>query len=183
LTWIKEEIEKMKKQLVLTFILLALLILPWVSTVPVQAAASTTAFTALDATCSITPGVQWVSGNVLHVRNEIDTKQTASSNSLVNGMNTVTTNYDINLITGSGGGWGTFILQPDQVNGAWMGSFSGPLSYGVFSGQGVAGGTGALEGMKLSASFQGISVPSNQPCAPAQAYDADQIQGTITSLP
>lgn len=173
----------MKMWWIFRLLILGLLVFPWLSALPVQASAGQQSFTALDATCSVIPGSQWIHGNVLHVRGEVDIKQTISSNPLVNGTDRVITNYDINLNTGSGGGWGTFTLQPAGVHGSWSGSFSGPLSLGVFSGQGVATGTGDLAKMRLQAHFQGIPVPVNQPCAPAPASDADQIQGAILSLP
>ncbi len=172
----------MKKWWTFCLLILGLLVFPWLSLRPVQAAAGQQSFTALDATCSVIPGTQWISGNVLHVRGEVDIKQTSSSNPLVNGTNRVITNYDVNLSSGSGGGWGTFTLQPVGVNGSWSGSFSGPLSMGVFSGQGVATGTGDLANMRLQADFQGIPVPATQPC-PSSASDADQIRGVILSLP
>lgn len=173
----------MKKWSISIFIILALVVAPWMSVTPARAGAERTEITALDATCSITPGVQWISGSVLHVRNEVDIKRTVSSDPLVNGTNTVLTNYDIDLNTGSGGGWGTFVFRPDQVNGTWKGSFAGPLTAGVFSSRGVGKGTGALKKMEIKVSFQGIPVPADQPCAPAPAFDADQIQGRILSIP
>lgn len=172
----------MKKWQIFRFLIIALIVFPWLPAIPVQAGSKQVSFSALDATCSVTPGAQWISRDVLHVRGEVDNKRMASANSLVNGTNTVITNYDINLSNGNGSGWGTFVLRPDNVNGAWTGGFAGYIAAGVFSGHGTASGTGTLTNWKLTAGFQGITVPANQPC-PGPASDADQIQGSILSLP
>ncbi len=149
---------------------------------PAEASATTTRFTALDAACSITPGIQWVSGNVLHIRGEVDAKRIASSDPRVNGSEHVVVNLDVNLTNGNGAGWGTFVIRPDTIKGTWNGTFSGTITTNVFAGYGVGQGTGVLQGYKLTARFQEIQPPADEPCAPAPALDADRIAGTILSV-
>jgi type 1 fimbria pilin len=173
------EEQSMNKRIISPVFGAALVATLWLSAGPIQTGAAQTAFTATSATCSITPGVQSVSGNVLHVRGEVDAKQIASSETLVAGSGKVVVNLNVNLADGSGGGWGTLSLQPAGVNGGWDGTFSGSLTAGVFSGQLVAQGTGALAGMELKAAFQGLAVPQNQLCAPGPDLDEDNISGII----
>ncbi len=169
----------MKKQRTLVLFGLVVVIALGLMANPAHARAGKTTFTALEATCSIAPGARWTSGNVLHIRGEVDTKRIASTEPLVNGSNTVVVNVDLNMVNGEGAGWGTFSLQPDQVKGTWEGSYSVSFTAGVYAGQGEAQGRGALSGMKLRASSQQIAIPPNQPCSPGPALDADSISGII----
>ncbi len=146
-----------------------------------NAQAARTSFTAIDAACSVTPGTQWVSGNVLHIRGEVEDKRIASADPMVNGSERAVVNVDLNLVTGSGNGWGTVLVRPDTINGTFTGTFSGAITADVFSGSGVAQGTGTLEGYTLMGTFQQIQPSANQPCAPAPALDADGVQGVILS--
>ena len=167
----------MKRHMMLLSVVLALLTVFW-GAVPAAARATVTEFTALEATCSVIPGTEWVSGNVLHIRNEVDTTRVASTAPLTNGTNTVVVNVDLNLKNGSGDIHGTFSLQPDGVNGAWVGDFSGHVTDSVFFGHAVGQGTGELAGMKDMVSLQGTEVPANQPC-PGPALGADIVTGRI----
>ncbi len=60
----------MKKWWTFCLMILGLLVFPWLSLQLVQAAAGQQSFTALDATCLVIPGSQWISGNILHIRGE-----------------------------------------------------------------------------------------------------------------
>ncbi len=74
-----------------------------------NAQASRTSFTAMDAACSIALGTQWVSGNVVHIRGEVEDKRSASSDLMMNGGEHAVVNVDLNLATDSGSGWGTVV--------------------------------------------------------------------------
>ena len=168
----------MKKRTLLLLLTLVLLV-GLVLVTPVAARPEIIEFTAVEAVCSVIPGEQWVSGNVLHLRNQVENARTVSAEPLANGANTLVTNYDLNLLNGSGGLYGTFRWQPDAVNGAWEGRWSGQFKDFVWSGQAVGQGTGVLAGMMVKVWLQGTDVPADHPCLPGSAYFADLETGRI----
>ncbi len=91
----------------LSIAILMLALIAWAGRANAQA--SRTSFTAMDAACSIALGTQWVSGNVVHIRGEVEDKRIASSDLMVNGGEHAVVNVDLNLATDSGSGWGTVV--------------------------------------------------------------------------
>lgn len=98
----------------------------------------------------IDPGRQWYSeDNILHVRDRVQVFKVESSEPRVAGMSTVTQLLNFNLTTGNG----TYVGKCYHVvegKGTWEGTLSGKLENFIFSGHGVAQGTGGeLEGLIL----------------------------------
>ncbi|NIO08480.1 MAG: hypothetical protein GTO40_10935, partial [Deltaproteobacteria bacterium] len=67
------------------------------------------------------------------------------------------TNANLDLATGNGNGFGSFVLagtwDATGDTGTFEGSFSGTIDGGLFSGKFVGHGTGDFAGMKLMGTF------------------------------
>jgi hypothetical protein len=170
----------MRKQRFLALLLLALST-ALLAVAPVVAKATRTQFEAIEATCNIVPGDVTVTGNVLHIRGQINTNRVIASDVTQTGTNTVVVNVDLNLVNGHGAAYGTFSLDPDAFTGTWEGSFSGHISRFVFTGQAVGHGTGDLSGQKVMVDLQDIepaTLPEN-PCAPGPVLRAGSVSGVV----
>ena len=72
----------------------------------------------------------------------------------VAGIITVTCDFDINLATGSGTYFSKWSLVTHAVAGTWEGKLVGEMTSFLFSGFGIAKGTGDLKGLKLTVDLQ-----------------------------
>jgi hypothetical protein len=92
----------------------------------------------------------WQEGNVLHLRRVGHTNVSTSENPELSGVNTTVADADVNLKTGVMVIRGTMSFQPEGIAGTWEGSWTFIYNKGVGgTGQGVAHGTGALNGKTL----------------------------------
>ena len=147
---------------------------------PAAARAVATTFTGLEVTCSEAPAArEWVSGNVLHVRGQLVTTRIVTTDERTTGTNVIVLNYDQNLKNGSGGLYGTFHLQPDQMNGFWEGRFSGHFTNFVTSVHATGHGTGELAGLQEMVTLQATELPADNPCATGAPTAASLVTGRI----
>jgi hypothetical protein len=147
---------------------------------PAVAGAVATTFTGLEVTCSEAPAArEWVSGDVLHVRGQLVTTRIVTTDDRTTGTNTIVLNLDLNLKNGSGGLYGTFHLQPDQVNGLWEGRFSGHFTNFVTSVHATGHGTGELAGLQEMVALQGTELPADNPCPTGAPTAATLVTGRI----
>ena len=165
----------------LIFLVLALWAITPLTVAPAAAEATSTPFSAYEATCNIVPGDVTVTGNMLHIRGQINTNQVIATEVTQTGTNTVVVNVNLNLNNGSGAAYGTFSLDPDAISGTWQGSFSGHISDFVFTGKAVGHGTGDLSGQKVMVDIEDIdpaALPMN-PCTPGTALSASSVTGVV----
>lgn len=170
----------MRKQRFLALFALALCT-ALIAVAPAAARATRTQFEAIEATCDIVPGNVKITGNVLHIRGQINTNRVVATDATQTGTNTVVLNVDLNLDNGSGAAYGTFSLDSDAFTGTWEGSFSGQITDFVFTGQAVGQGTGDLSGQKVMVDLQDIdpATLSDNPCAPGPALGASSVTGVV----
>lgn len=90
------------------------------------------------------------------------------------GFVTVHDNYTINLETGDGSAWGTFVREYDEKEGTIVGSYGGPIRDGRFIGKFVAKGYGGeFEGQIIKG--QVTKVPLDElPVQPPFCYSDDE---------
>lgn len=148
---------------------------------PAAARARVARFTGSEITCvEGAPERQWVTNNVLHVRNQVVTTRVLASDERITGTNTVVLNYNLNLSKGSGTIFGRYHLQPDQVNGAWDGHFSGHFENFVNHVQAHGRGTGELAGLHEKVAIQGSDLPAGNPCPAGAPSAASSLDGQIS---
>ena len=87
---------------------------------------------------------------------------------------TVYDNYTINLETGDGSAWGTFVREYDEKEGIVVGSYGGPIREGRFIGKFVAKGSGGeFEGQIIKGVV--TKVPLDElPIQPPFCYSDDE---------
>ena len=164
----------MKKQLLFTVLLIAILLLATSS-----AAAKSpkrTPFTGIYYTCeTIDPGEVWYTGGtpeeprVLHQRGNTSVGRATSDEPLYNADNTSVGNLNLNLVTGSGGLHGTFEKNVDVVDGGWKGHWAGHFTDFLATIKIIGRGTGDLAGMKYFATFEQLTyIPDPDPCEGAE---------------
>jgi hypothetical protein len=147
---------------------------------PAAAHATTTTFTGLEVTCSEAPAErEWVSDDVLHVRNQIVTTRILTTDDRVTGTNTIVLDFNLNLKNGTGGLYGSFHLQPDEVNGTWQGRFSGHFTNFVTTVHATGHGTGELAGLQEMVRLQGTELPANNSCPAGTPTAATLVTGRI----
>lgn len=149
----------------------------------VAAQAQTTEATGYEVTCSIQPGSEWLSGDILHIRGEVATTRTVASNLQTGkaeprliGTNTILLNIDVNTATGRGTLHGSTTFQPDGIAGTWETRFTGTIRDGIVAVHAVGHGTGELAGMKLRAELQSIDLAD----APAICGSAGLAASTVS---
>ncbi len=89
------------------------------------------------------------------------------------GWLTSTVNFDLNLVTGNGSSWGTFVRGYDAIDGTFEGTWSGQIRDFHFSGKVVGQGTGELEGQIVKAWLNNVLneyLPLELPCEPADIW-------------
>ena len=156
----------MKKQLLFTLVLIAILLLATSS-----AAAKTTRRTEFTGTlynCAGTaePERMWETGNgpILHVRGMPGECFFASDDlPLFNGKCTGVVDLDLNLSTGTGNDLTTFTKFPIGVDGTLEGHVATHYSNFVGSMKGVGHGTRDLAGVKYFGDYVQIPIPEDPP--------------------
>ncbi len=152
------------KSLKIIFILSLATLVLFVSAVPAYAEAQRLNFTGTTCIQSQTPPEKtWISDDgVLHTRGVVLTNNDVGDGDYDTGINVLTGNMDLNLATGYGHAYGTFILSPAAYNGTFEGHWSSHISPDGLRGIAVGHGTGDLEGIQL---FNNLSSDNpNDPC-------------------
>ena len=173
----------MKRQLLFALVLIAALLL---ATGSVAAKDTRTPFTGFYYGCvedPPPPADRWTTGNgrVLHVRGEPGFGYARSETDLYNAYTTGPSNYDLNLVNGSGGFQGNFLKKVDGVDGGWQGTAGGHFKDGLLYINVVGHGWGELAGMKYFAKF----VPAEDPppledgLCPQGVGDVSAVTGVI----
>jgi hypothetical protein len=140
----------MKKQKIVVFIVVLMAMIA-LSANSVMARVSVTRGRALETVCTAVPGEEWVEDNVYHLRGQQHSNIIESNSHMLAGTNTAMINLDLDLDTGKGYVWGTFLIEPTAVTeGAWQGRFRGRLEdYLVKNGRATGRGSGDLADMKI----------------------------------
>ncbi|MFQ5641232.1 MAG: hypothetical protein ACE5IR_24905, partial [bacterium] len=115
--------------------------------------------------CEVTPGVQSLVDSVLIIRDQIHSLTIESDDPQVDGAQTALINVMVDLRTGTVTGWGTFRIEPKEVNGTWEGSFIVESIGGApITGHSLGHGTGDLTGQKIFLDMLEILAGSVTPC-------------------
>lgn len=157
----------MKRKLVVMTAVLALMLL---AALPVGARTERITFSSLETACERAPGESWVSGNVLHVRNDWSRERLVSDNPLGTGTVYILFNANINLNSGRGPAWATYDYFPDGYDGKISGSCTGTVSADPIVGSCIGHGSGELEGLQTRMSLVGIPTPEDHPCLPGPEF-------------
>jgi hypothetical protein len=91
------------------------------------------------------------------------------------GWITAIQNFDMNLVTGNGTAWGTFVRGYYQIDGTFEGTWSGQIRAGHFTGKVVGQGTGDFEGQIVKGWLNNVlneDLPFDPPCTPADMWGA-----------
>jgi hypothetical protein len=155
----------MNKRYVLVGIVMALVIAGLIIT-PALAKPTEIPIEAIECTVQIIePGREWIDDeHVYHLRGRVVKNMKVADYALLNGTDTVLINLNLNLIDGSGDGFGSSVFQPDEVDGTFRGSWTGEFSGGLLTGRAVMHGTGNLQPMRGEASFEPIIDGTDLPC-------------------
>ncbi|MGE5124202.1 MAG: hypothetical protein ACM3H7_06755 [Acidobacteriaceae bacterium] len=141
-----------------TIFILAMAVL-LAGTLPAAAQAERIYFTGEDCPIYVGPPErQWVSEDgVLHQRGVPMFNTLEYDPAILTGTADLLANFDIDLASGAVHAYGTVEIQPEGINGTWVGRFSTHVSaQGVVNGNAVVHGTGELEGM---IGFNNVSSP------------------------
>lgn len=130
---------------------------------------NTTLVTARETICEARPGESRLVNGVIHFRGREASTLATSDDPRYTGSAEVVFRGRQEAATGDGRGFGRFSFQPDGIDGSWEGSFTGSWDGGLFSGRGVAHGTGELRGQTLHSRLQEHRVDEGAPtpCPPA----------------
>ena len=101
----------------------------------------------------VQPGTTTWDGTVMQVRGMVWDYAPATNSSLVTGVDRVVINYDLDVVTGLGGLWGTDTLSPTAYPGGgfdchWQGTWAGGMPP-FWTGKAVCHGFGSLLGYQL----------------------------------
>jgi hypothetical protein len=147
---------------------------------PAAAREQVTRFTGTEITCvEGPPESQWVSNNVLHIRNQVITTRVSTTDPRTTGTNTIILNFNLDLGRGTGQLFGSYHLQPDRVDGAWNGHFNGHFRDFVNFVHAAGRGTGELAGLQERVDIQGTDLPSDNPCPAGAPTAASILTGRI----
>lgn len=166
----------MKRKLVVAIAVLAMMLL---AALPVSARTEKMTFSSLETACEVAPGEAWVSGNVLHVRNDRSTERLVSDHPLGNGTVYILFNANINLNSGRGPAWATYEYVPDGYDGTITGSCTGTVSADPIVGSCVGRGSGELEGLQTRMSIIGVPTPEDHPCLPGPEFGSIRLDWTV----
>lgn len=123
---------------------------------PLFASAVMTPVTATVPLAVVDPGQVTITGGVLHIRDQVAAGPISGD---IVGTQRVVTDVEIVLATGEGTGRGTFVTS--TAGGTWEGRFQGKIDGPVFAGTLQGKGSGAMEGLKLQATFTDEADPVN----------------------
>jgi len=110
--------------------------------------------TALETICEFDPGESRVVNGVVHFQGRKATTRAVSDDPRYTGTAEVVFRGRQDVVTRDGSGFGRFSFEPDGIDGTWEGTFSGEWNGGLFSGRGVAHGTGELQGLTLQSRLE-----------------------------
>lgn len=99
--------------------------------------------------CTTDWGSEWMEGNVWHIRNIVHTNVNISDSPEMDGINTTVADAEFNLKNGNAVIRGTMSLKPHTIDGTWEGTWTFIANNGIYRGQAVAHGTGALKDKML----------------------------------
>jgi hypothetical protein len=161
-----------RKRLALIAALLLVLLSGAIMVSGVFASAKLEEGTGYQTQCVITdPGQDWMADGIWHVRNMKKVYRKTGDFDFSDGLNYSTVNWSLNLATGSGTAWGTFILEPDDYEGTIEGSFSGQITNYLYSGKGVGLGKGDLKGVQVKVESRQLA--PDDPEMPPDLCDGD----------
>ncbi len=159
----------MKKRRMIVFACLTL-IAALIMAVPGSARAVKETVAEKSAFCGvIDPGVErLVQGKIWQIRGRVYEKRIEPLLSLggqpdTGGWNTVVVNLNLNLETGTGSSWGTWVRVYDNSPGTYEGSFAGGFHDGAWYGRITGKGAGVFEGWHVKAFQQDIPDPAALP--------------------
>jgi len=172
----------MKKQKRMVWIGLALVVMLLLAAGSASARATRTPIAYTMFSCAVLdPGTEWYSGDgsTVHVRGRVHKVINVSDDVRLAGPGTLVGGFDLNLVTGTGNGRGTWSVQPDDVEGTWEGTWSGHWTVtDNWSSRVVGHGSGDLAGLKIFADVYTIEIPIDPP-SPCAAFGADAVSGEI----
>lgn len=126
---------------------------------------------AVATTCDVAPGQEKQDASGVHIRNRTFTDRVESETGTFDGTNRVTVDLDVNPADGTGKLAGTFELALSSGAGGWKGEVSGHLEGGMVVAEGLARGTGSLEGAVLHIDYRQIKEhPKKAPCEKPLAF-------------
>jgi len=139
-----------KRSKIIFILSLAMLVI-LVGAVPASAQAQRLNFTGTTCTESQTPPEKfWISDDgVMHQRGTVLTNIDETDGDYDTGINILTGNIDLDLATGYGHAYGTFIIYPSAYSGTFEGHWSSHISPDGLRGIAVGHGTGELEGVQI----------------------------------
>lgn len=115
--------------------------------------------------CEKIPGNEWMTGTVLHVRNQVNVSIEESDYPLLNGVGEIVVNFDLDVATGDGHAWGTWVNESSTVDGSWVGGYRGVLKGFVLSNRSFAIGTGELANYRRLGTLNGYTeIPDPPSC-------------------
>ena len=145
---------KTNKLLLVVTVITALLL----TTMPVSAGTSRTPISAIEYVCLKTPGQEWVSGNVYHLRGEVHENVVAADGEIW-GVNTASIDLDYNLATGQLVARGFADFGPVGADGGFTGTgffrFFGAGARPVI-GRGSLQGYGEFKGQSIHLDMDGL---------------------------
>lgn len=146
----------MKKTFLFSLAVVVILSLAVIIAVPGAAKASRITTCALQTNTDEIPGKVWFTedGTVLHIRGQIthaDLEPLAGhpecDPAYSNGEMKMEVNINLNLVTGEGNAYGKHTITANGGEASWVGTFSGKIRDGVYSGMAVSHGSGAWDGL------------------------------------
>ena len=110
--------------------------------------------TARETICAFDPGESRIVNGVVHFHGRKATTRAVSDDPRYTGTAEVVFRGRQDVMTRDGSGFGRFSFEPDGIDGTWEGTFTGEWNGGLFSGRGVAHGTGELQGLTLNSRLE-----------------------------
>lgn len=146
----------MKKTILFSLAFGIILALAVVLAAPGAAKASRITTCALQTNTSEIPGKVWFTedGTVLHIRGQVayadleplvghpECEPAYSSGEMM-----MEVNINLNLVTGEGNAYGKHTIIANGGGASWVGTFSGKIREGAYTGMAVSYGTGAWDGL------------------------------------
>jgi hypothetical protein len=146
----------MKKIILFSLAAGIILALAVVLATPGAAKASRITTCALQTNTEEIPGKVWFTedGTVLHIRGQIAygkleplAGHPECDPAYSSGKIKMEVNINLNLVTGEGNAYGKNTITADGVDASWIGTFSGKITGGAYTGLSVSQGTGEWDGL------------------------------------